>query len=202
MKNSIAVISGEGGLPASVSDGTRALVYELAGGRWETRESIEYSPDFKSAGVLRDSLRSLISRLGDCRIVAAREMPGIAYHVFDRMGFAIFEIGEISDGVLSGILADVGERATEAGKEEKPPAFPVPKNGEGRYFIDLIELQASRPEVSSKMALRGFLKTRFEELEIICSHEPPWLEAELDKKLTLTREEAGERRVRLSIRRV
>jgi hypothetical protein len=60
------------------------------------------------------------------------------------------------------------------------PACPQATGQEGRYGIDLIELQKRRPEISSKMALMPFFEnTGFDELLVACAHIPPWFEHSL-----------------------
>ncbi|MDR2615541.1 MAG: hypothetical protein LBC28_03070, partial [Oscillospiraceae bacterium] len=46
----------------------------------------------------------------------------------------------------------------------------------GEYSFDLAALQAERPEISSKTALRDWLdNTPFTRLRLRCRHTPPWI---------------------------
>lgn len=51
---------------------------------------------------------------------------------------------------------------------------------DGRYQISLKEIQEGNTGITTKQALLPFIrKGEFYELEVLCSHVPPWLEAEL-----------------------
>ncbi|HOV41162.1 MAG TPA: Fe-only nitrogenase accessory AnfO family protein, partial [Oscillospiraceae bacterium] len=46
------------------------------------------------------------------------------------------------------------------------------------YYFDLAALQEKFPEISSKKALSQFFEeTPFLELELVCTHLPPWIES-------------------------
>ena len=72
----------------------------------------------------------------------------------------------------------------------------------GNRSINLMEVQAAHPDITSKKALRPFLaSTPFVELEIICGHMPPWLEEHMRQHhLTCarTRQDDGTVRARIS----
>ena len=82
------------------------------------------------------------------------------------------------------------------------PTAPTPTDIPGVYTINLMEVQAAHPDITSKKALRPFLaSTPFVELEIICGHMPPWLEEHMRQHhLTCarTRQDDGTVRARIS----
>lgn len=176
----IAVLTRDGS-PSTVEACTAVLLFSRSEGAWRLKEEI---PWHLTAGEdpleMRDQVRSLILELYDCRIVVASRLTGLAYHIFDRMGFQIFEAEAIGAALLESILSDVLAAGAEQ-EEEDDPAGPVPCDDQGRYCLDLIALQRKRPEISSKRALGDFLKNNrnFYELKLLCSHVPPWLETKL-----------------------
>lgn len=176
----IAVLARDG-QPSTVKECTEVLLFSRGGEGWQVREEFPWR---LAAGEdpleTRDRVRSLILELYDCRIVVAARLNGLAYHVFDRMGFQIFEAEELGESLLDSVYADVQAAADEAGAE-RAPAGPAPCDDQGRYCLDLIDLQRRHPEISSKRALGEFLKNNrgFYELKVLCTHVPPWLETRL-----------------------
>lgn len=178
MEPIIAVLNRDG-VPSSIERCTSVLLFCRTGEHWTVNEEIPWhliaSEDPQD---VRDQVRSLILELGECRIIVAERLAGLAYHVFDRMGFAVFEAADIGDDLFDSVLSDV---QTAAEQPDEEPLGPVACDNQGRYELDLIALQKKHPEISSKRALREFLRANrnFYELRVFCSHVPPWLEAEL-----------------------
>ncbi len=137
---------------------------------------------------LRKTVGKTADKLGDCKIIAGKELTGIAFSVFDRKGFDVFEIAQLSNDILDGILEDIkqGDVLMKMKENIIKNAAPVETDTPGMYWLDLIELQTQCPEVSSKKALKDFLdSTPFLELALVCKHIPPWLETlPLDIKST------------------
>lgn len=178
--NALIAVLTRDGRPSSAEECTSVLLFSREGGGWEVTEEISWHLTQEGELLdIRDQVRSLILELGECRIVMAAQLSGLAYHVFDRMGFAVFEAAELSGGLFDSILEDMEQDRDR--KEEQSPTAPERCDDQGRYFLDLIALQENHPEVSSKRALRDFLHSNrnFFELKVVCSHVPPWLEAEL-----------------------
>jgi len=171
-----------GGALSSVEHCTEIFLFEKEGGTWRICGKQPFRLEGSSPSEIRDSVRSLILELGSCSVVVAKSVAGIPYHVFDRMGFSVFEAETLSDGLLDGLLLDV-EQAQKHLSGEQTATEPVSMDDEGRWFLDLISLQEKHPEISSKQALRSFLqKKTFFELQLLCTHLPPWLGAELSAR--------------------
>ncbi|MDR3363505.1 MAG: hypothetical protein LBS91_00920 [Clostridiales Family XIII bacterium] len=172
-----ALLRGDGAL-AGAEDAEAVAVYargaEGAGG-WTVGATIPAALDYSSPSALNKTLRALIAGMPDCRIVVGREIAGIPYHVFCRQGFEVFEADVLTDALLADILQDVAAAAAAPPEEEDYPTKPLPTSACGIYTLDLVKMQAAHPEVSSKMALKDFLKGDFKELRLTCSHVPPWL---------------------------
>jgi hypothetical protein len=155
---------------------TTVTVFEKSGGCWEEiyRNYVNL-PSGSSVSAARDALNRLLDGLGDCRIAVGAGLTGVLYRALDIRGFSIFDTDDISPGTLNGILADLkAAEATSAPLDV--PVLPAETETPGAYELNLIRLQETHPEISSKQALREFLEaTPFCELRLICAHIPPWL---------------------------
>lgn len=179
MNNSVALIMQDCTISNSFIEGTHIFIYTKHDDKWSITKKVPIKIDF-SLGmiVLREQVRNLAIELGECNIIAGKELQGIPYSVFDRMGFHIFDITEFNEETLNAILFDIltGDELERMRKETIEKAKPVETSTPGIYFLDLIALQEKFPEVSSKKALQNFFKEiPFLELELVCSHLPPWI---------------------------
>jgi hypothetical protein len=161
---------------ADMGTGQFIQVYDKRENTWRLRQSIPLSLDFSSPPALRAMLRTTIEELGECKTIAATAVGGVAYQMFDRHGFAIFEAAAFSPELLDKIAEDVA-KAGAAKETETISAAPLETDLPGHYFLNLIKLQAAYPAISSKQALQDFLRQPFSELTLVCSHIPPWLAA-------------------------
>ena len=174
----IAALTHERAL-SSTEECTQVLLFEKKDSAWNAIKEMPFELENSSPSAVRDSIRSMILELGNCSVVVAKAIAGIPYHVFDRMGFFIFEADNLSDRLLDELIEDVEMEKMHI-NEKSAAIEPVAVDNENRWFMDLIALQKNHPEMSSKQALRPFLqKKNFFELKIVCSHVPPWLDVEL-----------------------
>jgi hypothetical protein len=181
--DSIAVFLREDA-PARPEDADAIRVAAPQGdGIWRTEKTLPQRLDFTGPGPLNKSLRALVEELGGCRVVLAKAVAGIPYHVFVHSGFEVYESEDASDATLTAILAETKAlaAAARAGHEDPAdvPTTPQPTSVCGVYALDLGRMQRAHPEVSTKMALKEFLKTDFRELRLTFSHVPPWLAADV-----------------------
>ena len=147
---------------------------------------------------MRNRLRTIEQLLPQGAVIAGTSIAGLAYSELNQMGFCLCELERFSPEILDALAAEV---AASAETSAQVPAEPVAGDSPGAYTINLVEVQAAHPEVSSKKALRPFLaSTPFVELEIICSHMPPWLEGHMkDHNLTCSRSRTQDGHLRLRI---
>lgn len=136
--------------------------------------------------LLRSGLTQLLNQLEECKVLVGSVITGIPFYFFNQNGINVCEAEAFSEELLEQIYQDyVIISAEEQAKEEKVlmPIEPMPVNSDGEYFLDFIELQKSRPEISSKKALLPFFyNTLFQKLTIVCSHVMPWLENFLQQR--------------------
>lgn len=172
----IAVILDENSQIVCLGESVSIAVFSKDDSGWNVIKSIPMSINFsKDMQCVREELLELMEELDDCKIIVGKQVLGVAYHEFDKMGFAIFEVERFTTEILDAILWDM--KCNPAEEEEPQSISPVETDVAGVYFLDLISLQAQNPDISSKMALQPFLSnTPFLRLTIVCSHLPPWIE--------------------------
>lgn len=187
MHEEIAVICTENKQLCPLTEMTTIVVYEKSPTGWQERKVFPFAlRQGKNMDELRNDIRNLITKLPDCRIIAGKSIQGLAYQVFNRMGFHIFEISSLQEDTFDGIVLDTDLTASQAEKPELPSLSAqksAKKTGEGIFYLDLIELQTSYPEISSKKALQPILAAPdFKKIDVLCSHIPLWLETPAYKK--------------------
>jgi len=203
LSKKIATIVDDSKKLSSFEIGTSLNIYYKDTGSWQLKEEIGYSLDISLAlSEIRDYIRTIILKLEDCKIVIGKTVSGLPYNIFDRMGFAIFEVAYISDSLLDEIFSEVQEYKN---KKNAPPVnlstSPIQTEIAGIYFLNLIELQEKHPDISSKKALKEFIETTpFYKLELLCSHVPPWFDNFLPlKKLNYSLDQIEINKYRVTI---
>ncbi|EPR12021.1 Fe-only nitrogenase accessory protein AnfO [Ruminiclostridium papyrosolvens] len=202
MVKQIAVIVNDEEELSPFEKGSLINIYNKNNTQWQLYKEVRYYINTNmSLSDLRENIKSLIMELEDCKIIVGKVMSGLAYNIFDRMGFAIFEAKDITSCVLDDIYNEVSSLKAETANSKQVALSPVQTEENGVFYINLMELQAKHPEISSKKALKPFLETTpFFRLEVICSHVPPWFDnilPELD--LSYSIEENGDNKYKVSI---
>lgn len=175
--DSISVILNSLGDTASVWDeASRIQIYSHGAAGWEARESVSVRLDQEEPfPVLRDEITGIAEKLGDAKILVGKSVSGLAYQIFDRMGFQVIETDRFSPRLLDRILSEI-DAAELRRRSSETSALPRETKIPGRFLLNLIELQREAPDISSKMALQPFFDTTpFDQLTIVCRHLPPWL---------------------------
>lgn len=152
--------------------------------------------DTSNLALFRSCLNELLNQLKECKVLVGTVVIGIPFYFFNQNGIEICEAEFFSEKLLEQIYEDyillpleqkskmndnegqaLGEKALGI------PTEPTAVNDEGEYFLDFIELQKYRPDISSKKALIPFFyNTLFQKLTIVCSHVMPWLDVFLEQR--------------------
>ncbi len=181
MPKEIAVHVGENGETTSLNEKGTIIVYQKRQGKWNVSRAKDFYLD-QGLGLkdLRRQMEDVISFLSDCRIFVGLSIVGVPYFALEKAGFSVWEFEGKPVEFLDYILA---QEETRAEQESQKPNNVVPSPVEtsaGCYKLSLKEIQENNLGVTSKQVLLPFLrKGKFYSLEVICSHLPPWLEAEL-----------------------
>ena len=202
MLKRIAVIVNDEQELSPFEKGSFINIYNKNNTQWQLFKEVRYYINTNmSLSDLRENIKSLIMELEDCKIIVGKVMSGLAYNIFDRNGFAIFEAKDITSSVLDDIYNEVSSLKAEAANSKQITLSPVQTEENGVFYINLIELQAKHPEISSKKALKPFLETTpFYRLEVICSHVPPWFDNILPElNLSYSTEEKVDNKYKVSI---
>lgn len=203
MLNKIAVIVDNTRTLSSFEAGTNINIYCKQESTWKLEEEITYSLNHSfTIPDIRDYIRTVILNLKDCKIIIGKTIAGLPYHIFNRMGFEIYESNFISDSILDEISSEVAESTSmRISSQPMLSILPVQTEVDGIYYLNLIDLQDKHPEISSKKALQEFLSTKpFHMLELICSHVPPWFEHALPaRKLTYRIEDMQKGKLKVTI---
>lgn len=176
----IAVYVDGNGETASLNRPGKLVLYRKRQGRWKVCREKGFAPvPEEGMGGLRRMMGEIIEFMDQCRVFVGHTVTGIPYFELEKYGRTVWEM----QGKPGEFLEHVLEREEEESRQDqKAPlvAVPVPEEvGEGRYRVSIKEIQDSGGGITSKQVLQPFLRRgNFYELEITCSHVPPWLKAE------------------------
>ncbi|MDA8213134.1 MAG: nitrogenase, partial [Clostridia bacterium] len=182
MPKEIAVHVGENGETTSLNEKGTIIVYQKKQGKWTVSREKDFFPE-QGLGLkeLREKLDEVISFLAECKVFVGLSIVGVPYFSLEKAGFSVWEFKGKPLEFLDYILEKEEEEQAEQ-ESQKPNNvvhFPV-ETSAGCYKLSLKEIQENNLGVTSKQVLLPFLrKGKFYSLEVICSHLPPWLEAEL-----------------------
>jgi len=186
MTREIAVYIDENGSTASLSEPGRLVVYRRKMGKWSVVRE-KGIPQGGSGGLkeLRQKMGQVLAFLGDCGVFVGRSVTGVPYYELEKAGCSVWEFEGRPEEFLDYVLQQE-EAAQQAKGSVSSAEVPVPvENSPGCYHISLKKIQAGSSGVTSKQVLLPFLRQgTFYSLQVVCSHIPPWLEAEMsDGKL-------------------
>lgn len=179
MSIEVAVFVGETGETVSVYEPGKIAVYRKEAGIWTVLREAAFTLD-RDGGLngLRRQVEGVLEFMDGCKVFTALSITGIPYYELEKAGCSVWEFAGRPQEFLDHILLKEEE---DLRKEPVcASSIPVPVDtGGGCYSISLKDIQGSANGVTSKQVLLPFLrKGKFYSLDIICSHIPPWLEAE------------------------
>lgn len=204
MAKEIAVHTGAGGETAAINSPGKVVVYCKRMGIWGVERTTAFSlAQEKGLREMRKQMAELVNGLGDCKIFVARAITGVPYYELEKAGCSIWEFDGKPEVFLDHILAKEEEADAEA---HTAVSFvpPVPEHmGSGCYHISIKEIQESETGFTTKQVLLPLLrKMDFYQLNIVCNHVPPWLEAEtMTGGLILSTEKIAPGEMRATLRK-
>ncbi|MGB9939575.1 Fe-only nitrogenase accessory protein AnfO [Methanosarcina sp.] len=180
----IAVVENDKQETGSIFEPGLVAIYGEDGGKWKIVSRFENKvSDAKGIAAVRTAVTDTIKQLGDVKIMVASEIPGIAFGVFQAVGFDIFlvenSVLEVLDSVKKEMLEVIEKR------QEKPSKLDImqflePGTNERDFRLNMEEILLKNPELTSKKILIPFLKKgEFNRLDVVCSHIPKWFYTEL-----------------------
>lgn len=198
----IAVHTGADGATVSIDDPGTVTVYRRNQDSWESVRSKAVRLD-KTQGLagLRRSMQEIIEFIGESTVFAAAGVAGIPYFALEKAGLTVWEMEGSPPEIFEYIL-DKEEEQAQAENIKKSSTPDLKDLGGGRYTVNLIETQQNHTGATSKQILQPFFrKGTFYELEVICSHIPPWLEVELLQAGLICEAETLGESIKLTIRK-
>ena len=185
MADEIAVILGKDGSTGTLGEPGDLAVYSRDRGTWSQVRTLPLIVD-PSEGLkgLRAMAAAVLSHLGDCRIVVTRSASGAFYFEIEKARCALWEIAGRPGEFLDSVWADEEkERAAIKMPSAAGGILRPQEKTPGNFFISIKEIQGKRPDMSSKQVLQQFIQGGgFLVLDIICSHVPPWIEVEAERR--------------------
>lgn len=176
----IGVFLEEKDIISSFEEAKYVKIFEKDSNVWKAKKSIIINRNKEANGIseIREEYRKLVNQMDECKIVVVNKAFGIPYSVFYLQDFSIWELEGDPIKYLDEIVKSEIEQETMEEQEEEIGH----KIKEGHYFIDLLELEITNPEMSSKNAIIPYMKQEdVKKIDIHCCHVPPWLIKERDK---------------------
>lgn len=182
MPRDIAIFVGNNGFTASLNEPGKLVVYRRKKGKWNAVREKDFTlANCPGMQELRKKMGEALFFLNDCKIIVGSSIMGVPYFELEKSNFSIWEFEGKPFEILDYVLekeeeSEVKKAGGEAGKLQTAPVEVSP----GCYSLSLKEIQESDTGITSKQALQPFLRQgNFYSLELLCSHVPPWLEAEI-----------------------
>lgn len=185
----IAVFTDENSNICDFFNARRFIIWEKSGAGWresDKKNFLQIKPT--TPAQTRKDMEAILQLTDDCEIIAGGALTGIPYVVLDQAGKHIFQIDAIDDEILDSMVSDIfaepephvcnASACNVPCSAQVAVKAPAPEEiSPGIYQFDLVALQRTSPQISSKQALRGFMEaTPFTELHLVCAHIPPWIE--------------------------
>lgn len=178
----IAVVENSDGKTSSVFEPGWIAIYSDSSEKWAELGRFE-NPLHEAEGIagIRRALLGIVDKLKDCKVIAASEISGVAFSIFEAAGFEIFTVEADYADILDSIKNEMNEASKEVPNAKTADIHFYLKRGmnSGDYFLDLQEMMAENPQLTTKSILLPYLKEGdFARLDVVCSHVPPWFDRE------------------------
>lgn len=179
----IAVLTDKEGNTLSFYESGMVKLFSNEKGTWSCIREFPFElDDKKGLAEIQYCIQSLLSRLGECRIVMVKFIKGVPLSILKESGVSVWKV----DGSPLAFFEHVREEEEKNRlKHQKsiqpllPEPLPVGDKMHGIYAIDLVHVQAKAAGFNSRDVLLPFLQNRvFRKLEVVCEHLPKWFEKE------------------------
>lgn len=206
MEKKIAVILDENEEISAFQIAKKLILYSCPANIWVQEKTVDLDGLY-SGGMaeIRNKVGNLLEEIGDCKIIAGKNITGFIYNILDGAGVIISEMDNFEEDDLEKLYRQIEKelRLIEAETEEilAIPTTPIETEVKGNYFFDFSLLKKVAEGHSSKNTILPFLNTtEFNNLEIVCDHVMPWFEGEMDKRgLTFETKEREDKKISIQI---
>ncbi|WP_346354113.1 Fe-only nitrogenase accessory AnfO family protein [Azotosporobacter soli] len=204
MASEVGVFINKAGLSATLYEPGRLAVYAKQNGNWRIVRQIPFGLDtLQGIKQMRWAMAEAVGFLADCKVVVGEKINGMPYFELEKAGCNIWEFSGSPMEFLPYVAAEE-EQARRQETIKSAVEIPAPKEiADGCFSVSIKEIQALNSGITSKQILQPFLrKGSFQQLEVVCSHVPPWLEEEmLSGKLSGELKKSGNSEMTLQIRK-
>jgi len=182
MAKEIAVFIGEEGTTAQLSEIGKIVVFT----KWSSKWQLVREQNFTLSGnldlrMMRQTMSQAVEFLADCKIFVAQAVSGVPYFELEKGKISVWEFDGLPVDFLDYIWAKEAEVKANLENQAATAVVPAPVDlGNGCYRVSIQDIQNNNSGITSKQILLPFLSQgNFYQLEVLCSHIPPWLEMEL-----------------------
>ncbi|MTI80362.1 MAG: nitrogenase [Firmicutes bacterium] len=183
MSRDIAVYVNETGVTSSLYENGKVVVYKKIQGKWKVLREKEFiTNESLTIKDLRIKMKDVLEFLNECKVFVGLSVTGVPYFELEKADYSIWEFEGNPVSFLNYILDEEEKNQLQVDMENSTDdntLITPTETSNGHYRISLKEIQENNVGVTSKQVLLPFLrKGEFYEMEVICNHIPPWLEAE------------------------
>ncbi|OEH84643.1 hypothetical protein BHU72_09110 [Desulfuribacillus stibiiarsenatis] len=190
-----------------LNENGEVVVFKKEMGHWSLIRSKRFDMrEVKNIRELRSEMGNIISFLDDCKTFIGNSITGVPFFELEKAEIDSWEFEgkaeEFLDYVYQKDLLEVEEALLQSKEKEDELASLQPIDlGNGIFEVVLSKVQGTNLGITSKQLLIPVLsKGAFYQLNVICNHVPPWLEAELIKhNFTSNIEKINDKELKLTI---
>lgn len=178
MAKEIAVHTLGTGETAAITQPGKITIYIRRNGKWNVERELDFCLEQeKGLRAMRHQMAGVIDYLGACKVFVAGSITGVPYYELQKAGLSVWEFAGKPEQFLDHVLET---EETEQRKKTVPVAVPKLKSlGNGLYRISIKEIQENDTGITTKQVLAPVLRQgNYYQIEVLCNHVPPWLEAE------------------------
>ncbi|HWR28767.1 MAG TPA: Fe-only nitrogenase accessory AnfO family protein [Negativicutes bacterium] len=180
MAKEIGAFVNESGVTTLLLQPCFLQVYRKQQGHWRKERKMAVNlGEARGLAEMRSRMRDVIEFLASCDTVMAEAFQGVALHELEKADVGMWEVAGSPEPSLDSILAEEEAAALMQESSVKTPVPVLESRGDGRFFISIVDVQKSGGGLTSKQVLLPIIRRgAVKEIEILCAHVPPWLEAE------------------------
>jgi Fe-only nitrogenase accessory protein AnfO len=185
MAKEIAVFIGADGRTATLNEQGKIVVFTKWSQKWQLTREQDFTLDGNwDLRAMRQKMGEILAFLGDCKIFVGQSVSGLPYFELEKGQISVWEQEGLPVDFLDSLWSAEAESKIDLENQRVRASVPVPIDlGKGCYRISLQDIQQNNSGITSKQVLLPFLSQgKFYQLEVLCSHIPPWLEMELAHK--------------------
>lgn len=181
MAKEIAVFIGTDGTTATLDEPGKIVVFTKWSQKWQLAREREFTlAEGNDLRGMRQKMNEVLEFLVDCKIFVGQSVSGLPYFELEKGQISVWEFEGLPLDFLDRLWAKEEEAKINLEQQVEPVLFVPTDLGNGYYRISIQDIQKNNSGVTSKQILLPFLNQRkFYQLEVLCSHIPPWLEMEL-----------------------